>query len=134
MVNFNKADWPVRKIIYYVVGIVLFVAVTAGWVTEDQIETALSTGERVTAYLAAAGLVFAGTKTHRGSDDKTTKADVLNAAVNAAGQRDTNSGTNEVLLQQLQRQVADLSHLIATPTRPEPEEDPNAPGIYPTGE
>ena len=57
MSNINKADWPVRKIVYYVVGIVLFVAVTAGWVTEDQIETALSTGERVTAYLAAAGLV-----------------------------------------------------------------------------
>ena len=30
MANFDKADWPVRKIIYYVVGIVLFVAVTAG--------------------------------------------------------------------------------------------------------
>lgn len=134
MVNFNKADWPVRKIIYYVVGIVLFVAVTAGWVTEDQIETALSTGERVTAYLAAAGLVFAGTKTHRGSDDKNTEADVLNAALNAAQQPATNSGTNEVYTEQLQRQIADLNQLIATSINPEPEEDETAPGIYPTGE
>lgn len=130
MVNFNKADWPVRKIIYYVVGIVLFVAVTAGWVTEDQIETALSTGERVTAYLAAAGLVFAGTKTHRGSDDKNTEADVLNAAIN--------SGSNDAALNQIQRQLADLSELVtlpkATPTEDTDAEDETAPGIYPTGE
>lgn len=134
MANFDKADWPVRKIIYYVVGVVLFVAVTAGWVTEDQIETALSTGERVTAYLAAAGLVFAGTKTHRGSDDKNTEADVLNAALNAAQQPATNSGTNEVYTEQLQRQIADLNQLIATSINPESEEDETAPGIYPTGE
>lgn len=130
MVNFNKADWPVRKIIYYVVGIVLFVAVTAGWVTEDQIETALSTGERVTAYLAAAGLVFAGTKTHRGSDDKNTEADVLNAAIN--------SGANDAALNQIQRQLADLSELVTlpkvTPTEDTDAEDETAPGIYPTGE
>lgn len=130
MVNFDKADWPVRKIIYYVVGIVLFVAVTAGWVTEDQIETALSTGERVTAYLAAAGLVFAGTKTHRGSDDKNTEADVLNAAIN--------SGSNDAALNQIQRQLADLSELVtlpkATPTEDTDAEDETAPGIYPTGE
>lgn len=130
MANFNKADWPVRKIIYYVVGIVLFVAVTAGWVTEDQIETALSTGERVTAYLAAAGLVFAGTKTHRGSDDKNTEADVLNAAIN--------SGSNDAALNQIQRQLADLSELVTlpkeTPTEDTDAEDETAPGIYPTGE
>lgn len=130
MVNFDKADWPVRKIIYYVVGIVLFVAVTAGWVTEDQIETALSTGERVTAYLAAAGLVFAGTKTHRGSDDKNTEADVLNAAIN--------SGSNDAALNQIQRQLADLSELVTlpkeTPTEDTDAEDETAPGIYPTGE
>lgn len=130
MANFDKADWPVRKIIYYVVGIVLFVAVTTGWVTEDQIETALSTGERVTAYLAAAGLVFAGTKTHRGSDDKNTEADVLNAAVN--------SGSNEAALNQIQRQLADLSELVTlpkeTPTENTDAEDETAPGIYPTGE
>lgn len=130
MVNFNKADWPVRKIIYYVVGIVLFVAVTAGWVTEDQIETALSTGERVTAYLAAAGLVFAGTKTHRGSDDKNTEADVLNAAIN--------SGSNDAALNQIQHQLADLSELVTlpkeTPTEDTDAEDETAPGIYPTGE
>lgn len=130
MANFNKADWPVRKIIYYVVGIALFVAVTAGWVTEDQIETALSTGERVTAYLAAAGLVFAGTKTHRGSDDKNTEADVLNAAVN--------SGSNDAALNQIQRQLADLSELVTlpkeTPTEDTDAEDETAPGIYPTGE
>lgn len=130
MSNFNKADWPVRKIIYYVVGIVLFVAVTAGWVTEDQIETALSTGERVTAYLAAAGLVFAGTKTHRGSDDKNTEADVLNAAIN--------SGSNDAALNQIQRQLADLSELVTlpkeTPTEDTDAEDETAPGIYPTGE
>ena len=130
MANFDKADWPVRKIIYYVVGIVLFVAVTAGWVTEDQIETALSTGERVTAYLAAAGLVFAGTKTHRGSDDKNTEADVLNAAIN--------SGANDAALNQIQRQLADLSELVTlpkeTPTEDTDAEDETAPGIYPTGE
>lgn len=130
MVNFNKADWPVRKIIYYVVGIVLFVAVTAGWVTEDQIETALSTGERVTAYLAAAGLVFAGTKTHRGSDDKNTEADVLNAAIN--------SGANDAALNQIQRQLADLSERVTLPEEAPDEdadaEDETAPGIYPTGE
>ena len=130
MANFDKADWPVRKIIYYVVGIVLFVAVTAGWVTEDQIETALSTGERVTAYLAAAGLVFAGTKTHRGSDDKNTEADVLNAAIN--------SGSNDAALNQIQRQLADLSELVtlpkAAPTEDTDAEDETAPGIYPTGE
>lgn len=130
MSNFNKADWPVRKIIYYVVGIVLFVAVTAGWVTEDQIETALSTGERVTAYLAAAGLVFAGTKTHRGSDDKNTEADVLNAAIN--------SGSNDAALNQIQRQLADLSELVTlpkeTPTEDTDAEDETAPGIYPAGE
>lgn len=130
MANFDKADWPVRKIIYYVVGIVLFVAVTAGWVTEDQIETALSTGERVTAYLAAAGLVFAGTKTHRGSDDKNTEADVLNAAIN--------SGSNDAALNQIQRQLADLSELVTlpkeTPTEDTDAEDETAPGIYPTGE
>lgn len=130
MANFDKADWPVRKIIYYVVGIVLFVAVTTGWVTEDQIETALSTGERVTAYLAAAGLVFAGTKTHRGSDDKNTEADVLNAAVNG--------GSNDAALNQIQRQIADLNQLITlpkeTPTEDTDAEDETAPGIYPTGE
>lgn len=130
MANFDKADWPVRKIIYYVVGIVLFVSVTAGWVTEDQIETALSTGERVTAYLAAAGLVFAGTKTHRGSDDKNTEADVLNAAIN--------SGSNDAALNQIQRQLADLSELVTlpkeTPTEDTDAEDETAPGIYPTGE
>lgn len=130
MANFDKADWPVRKIIYYVVGIVLFVAVTTGWVTEDQIETALSTGERVTAYLAAAGLVFAGTKTHRGSDDKNTEADVLNAAVN--------SGANDETLNHIQRQIADLNQLITmpkeTPTEDTDAEDETAPGIYPTGE
>jgi len=130
MANFDKADWPVRKIIYYVVGVALFVAVTAGWVTEDQIETALSTGERVTAYLAAAGLVFAGTKTHRGSDDKNTEADVLNAAVN--------SGSNDVALNQIQRQLADLSQLVTlpkeTPVEDTDVEDETAPGIYPTGE
>mgnify|MGYP000945957497 FL=1 len=130
MSNINKADWPVRKIIYYVVGIVLFVAVTVGWVTEDQIETALSTGERVTAYLAAAGLVFAGTKTHRGSDDKNTEADVLNAAIN--------SGVNDAALNQIQRQLADLSELVTlpkvTPTEDTDAEDETAPGIYPTGE
>lgn len=130
MANFDKADWPVRKIIYYVVGVVLFVAVTAGWVTEDQIETALSTGERVTAYLAAAGLVFAGTKTHRGSDDKNTEADVLNAAVNG--------GSNDAALNQIQRQLADLSQLVTlpqeTPAEDTDAEDETAPGIYPTGE
>lgn len=130
MANFDKADWPVRKIIYYVVGVALFVAVTAGWVTEDQIETALSTGERVTAYLAAAGLVFAGTKTHRGSDDKNTEADVLNAAVNG--------GSNDVALNQIQRQIADLNQLITlmqeTPSEDTDAEDETAPGIYPTGE
>lgn len=133
MVNFNKADWPVRKILYILFGAALFVAITTGWVTEDQIEDALSTGERVTAYLASAGLIFAATKTHRGSDDKNTEADVLNAAVNAAGQRDT-TGTNEVLLSQLQRQVADLSHLIQNPTRKDETVDEDAPGLYPTGE
>lgn len=133
MVNFNKADWPVRKILYILFGAALFVAITTGWVTEDQIETALSTGERVTAYLASAGLIFAATKTHRGSDDKNTEADVLNAAVNAAGQRDT-TGTNEVLLSQLQRQVADLSHLIQNPTHKDEPVDEDAPGLYPTGE
>lgn len=130
MVNFDKADWPVRKIIYYVVGIVLFVAVTAGWVTEDQIETALSTGERVTAYLAAAGLVFAGTKTHRGSDDRNTEADVLNAAVN--------SGANDETLNHIQRQLAELNQLVTLPKETLIEdadaEDETAPGIYPTGE
>lgn len=130
MANFDKADWPVRKIIYYVVGVALFVAVTAGWVTEDQIETALSTGERVTAYLAAAGLVFAGTKTHRGSDDKNTEADVLNAAVNG--------GSNDAALNQIQRQLADLSQLVTlpkeTPTEDTDAESETAPGIYPTGE
>lgn len=130
MANFDKADWPVRKIIYYVVGVALFVAVTAGWVTEDQIETALSTGERVTAYLAAAGLVFAGTKTHRGSDDKNTEADVLNAAVNG--------GLNDAELNQIQRQIADLNQLITlmqeTPSEDTDAEDETAPGIYPTGE
>ncbi len=130
MANFDKADWPVRKIIYYVVGVALFVAVTAGWVTEDQIETALSTGERVTAYLAAVGLVFAGTKTHRGSDDKNTEADVLNAAVNG--------GSNDVALNQIQRQIADLNQLITlmqeTPSEDTDAEDETAPGIYPTGE
>lgn len=130
MSNINKADWPVRKIIYYVVGIALFVAITAGWVTDDQIETALSTGERVTAYLAAAGLVFAGTKTHRGSDDKNTEADVLNAAIN--------SGSNDAALNQIQRQLADLSELVTlpnvTPIEDTDAEDETAPGIYPTGE
>lgn len=130
MANFDKADWPVRKVIYYVVGVVLFVAVTAGWVTEDQIETALSTGERVTAYLAAAGLVFAGTKTHRGSDDKNTEADVLNAAVN--------NGANDATLNQIQHQLAELNQLVTLPKEPLTEdtdaEDETAPGIYPTGE
>lgn len=129
MANFNKADWPIRKIIYYVVGIVLFVAVTAGWVTEDQIETALSTGERVTAYLAAAGLVFAGTKTHRGSDDRNTEADVLNAAVNG--------GSNDAVLSQIQRQLAELNQLVTLPKETLTEDtdaEETAPGIYPAGE
>lgn len=132
MSNVSKADWPIRKILYILFGAALFVAITAGWVTDDQIETALSTTERVTAYLASAGLIFAATKTHRGSDDKSTEADVLNAAVNAAGQpQDTNS---EVLLAQLQRQVADLTHLVEHPApEPEDEVDQDAPGIYPTG-
>ena len=133
MTNINKADWPIRKILYIVFGAALFISITAGWVTEDQIQTALSTGERVTAYLASAGLIFAATKTHRGSDDKSTEADVLNAAVNASIQpQDTNS---EMLLVQLQRQVANLTHLVEHPADvPEDEVDQDAPGIYPTGE
>lgn len=133
MTNINKADWPIRKILYIIFGAALFISITAGWVTEDQIQTALSTGERVTAYLASAGLIFAATKTHRGSDDKNTEADVLNAAVNASNQpQDTNS---EMLLAQLQRQVADLTHLVEHPApEPEDEVDQDAPGIYPTGE
>lgn len=133
MTNINKADWPIRKILYIIFGAALFISITAGWVTEDQIQTALSTGERVTAYLASAGLIFAATKTHRGSDDKNTEVDVLNAAVNASNQpQDTNS---EMLLAQLQRQVADLTHLVEHPApEPEDEVDQDAPGIYPTGE
>jgi len=133
MTNINKADWPIRKILYIIFGAALFISITAGWVTEDQIQTALSTGERVTAYLASAGLIFAATKTHRGSDDKNTEADVLNAAVNASNQpQDTNS---EMLLAQLQRQVADLTHLVEHPApEPEDEVDQDAPGIYPTGD
>ena len=80
--------------------------------------------------MAAAGLVFAGTKTHRGSDDKNTEADVLNAAIN--------SGANDAALNQIQRQLADLSELVtlpkATPTEDTDAEDETAPGIYPTGE
>jgi predicted DNA-binding ArsR family transcriptional regulator len=133
MTNINKADWPIRKIVYIVFGVALFVAITTGWVTEDQIETALSTSERVTAYLASAGLIFAATKTHRGSDDKNTETDVLNAAMNAAQQPATNDA-NEMLLEQLQRQIADLSHLIEHPAKPEDAVDETAPGIYPSGE
>lgn len=127
MTNFNKEDWPIRKIAYYIVGIALFVAITAGWITDDQIQTSLSVSERVTSYLAAAGLVFAGTKTHRGSDDKNTEADVLNAAVNSA--------TNDATLSQIQRQLDNLHQLVALPD--DGEEDKEAattPGIYPTGE
>lgn len=76
----NKQSWVVRKGVYFILGGLLAIAAIFGWITTDQADEWLAIADKVVASVAAAGLIFAGTKTHKGSDDDTTKDDVVEAA------------------------------------------------------
>ncbi|PIS66351.1 hypothetical protein AZH46_07255 [Corynebacterium striatum] len=65
--------WKYRKIAYYVVAALIFIALTTGIVTKEQLDGIVNTATIASGYLGTFALIFAGTKTHRGSDDKATK-------------------------------------------------------------
>lgn len=78
--NTDKRSWVVRKGAYFIFGGLLAIAAIFGWITTEQADEWLDIAARTIESVAAAALIFAGTKTHRGSDDDTTKDDVVEAA------------------------------------------------------
>lgn len=123
MNNLNKADWPVRKIVYIILGVALFVAMTLGLVTGDQVNGAVEVIGQVTGTLGALGLGVAAAKTHRGSGDRSTEADVLNAAVSST-QADAG-------IARVENQLESLIARVTPVVEPVEVEDSDRPGIYP---
>lgn len=118
--------WKYRKVAYYVVAALIFVALTTGIVTQEQLDGIVNTATIASGYLGTFALIFAGTKTHRGSDDKATKDDVLDA-VRQAG----NAGA---LAQELRGMVEDLAQRFPQTEKAEATgmvDSGNEPGIYP---
>lgn len=73
----SKLSQPaVRRAAYFVVAAVLAVLVAVGIVSEDQYASWTELAERFLPLLGTIALTVAGTKTHEGSDDKTTRQDL----------------------------------------------------------
>jgi hypothetical protein len=120
--------WKYRKVAYYVVAALIFVALTTGIVTQEQLDGIVNTATITSGYLGTFALVFAGTKTHRGSDDKATKDDVLDAVQQA--------GSTGALAHELRGMVEDLAQRFPQTEQAEAEatgmvDSGNEPGIYP---
>ncbi|MDD7587565.1 MAG: hypothetical protein SPK00_10380 [Corynebacterium glucuronolyticum] len=75
-----KEAWWIRKVIYAALALALTIAVGGGWISDTQADTWLTQADKIISILAAVGLGIAATKTHRGSDDRTTVRDVAMAA------------------------------------------------------
>lgn len=118
--------WKYRKIAYYVVAALIFIALTTGIVTKEQLDGIANTATIASGYLGTFALIFAGTKTHRGSDDKATKDDVLDAVQQA--------GNAGALAHELRGMVEDLAKRFPQQEQPEVDSTVDAgsePGIYP---
>lgn len=120
-----KEAWWIRKAIYAVLALALTIAVGGGWVSDTQADTWLAQADKIISILAAVGLGIAATKTHRGSDDRTTARDVAKAA-----------GRSDPRLSDIGMIVNDIKdRLEALPVAAVgiPREDDPQPGIYPRG-
>lgn len=118
--------WKYRKIAYYVVAALIFIALTTGIVAKEQLDGIVNTATIASGYLGTFALIFAGTKTHRGSDDKATKDDVLDAVQQA--------GSVGALANELRGMVEDLAKRFPQQEQPEivsTADSGNEPGIYP---
>ncbi|QNE90249.1 hypothetical protein H0194_04520 [Corynebacterium incognita] len=119
---FNKEDWPVRKIAYIVLGALLFIGMTSGLVTQEQLDGWVETFGVVTGYLAVLGLGVAATKTHRGSDDRATNGDNFDAL--------NQSPVDPMALDDLLIKVDQITEALAPASDPVIA-DGDHPGIYP---
>lgn len=79
-----RSPWLIRKSGYYIIGGVLGVFALIGWVTLEQVESVMDLLEKAMPTIASVALLFAGSKTTQGSDEKVTEQDVRDAAA-AAG-------------------------------------------------
>lgn len=70
----TSAAW--RRVAYFVIAGLIAVAVALGLITEAQYESWVSVLERLFPLLGTIALSVAGAKTHKGSDDPTTREDV----------------------------------------------------------
>lgn len=125
-----KESWWIRKIIYCVLALGLTIAVGGGWVSDTQADSWLAQADHIVGILAAVGLGVAATKTHRGSDDPVTHADVAEAA-----------RATPAVIPRIDERIADMGMVLndvrdtiagLTSSEPHPEPAP-APGIYPKG-
>ena len=129
--NHNPAreQWVWRKGAYYIIGGILAIAVIFGLATIDQVESWMAIVERAIPALGSVALIFAGTKTGPGSDEKVTHRDVEDAAAKASATA-INSKVFEYM-DQVSAQIGRLEdRLGGGSSAPAPE---RGPGSYPTG-
>lgn len=120
-----KESWWIRKVIYAALALALTIAVGGGWISDTQADTWLTQADKIISILAAVGLGIAATKTHRGSDDRTTVRDVAVAA-----------GSSDPRISDIGMIVNDIrDRLEALPVAAVgiPREDNPQPGVYPRG-
>lgn len=129
--NHNPAreQWVWRKGAYYIIGGVLAIAVIFGLATIDQVESWLTIVERAIPALGSIALIFAGTKTGPGSDEKVTHADVEDAAAKASATA-VNSKVFEYM-DQVSAQIERLEDRLGGGSSTPAQE--RGPGTYPTG-
>lgn len=121
--RWTEPAW-IRKLAYAVLSLVLVLVTGAGLITDAQADSWLAGLDQVITVLGAVGLGVAAAKTHRGSDDRTTARDIVDAQPH-------------VDLSGINAQLAELRSRLAPPTVaerpgekvPEPV-DPAAPGDY----
>ena len=134
--NPARENWVWRKGAYYIIGGILAIAVIFGLATIDQVENWLSIVERAIPALGSIALIFAGTKTGPGSDEKVTHRDVEDAAAKASSTA-VNSRVFEYM-DQVNTKIEALTDRLGGPTAAATQDaEPAAPesgaGTYPTG-
>ena len=127
--NPAREQWVWRKGAYYIIGGILAIAVIFGLATIDQVESWMAIVERAIPALGSIALIFAGTKTGPGSDEKVTHRDVEDAAAKASATA-INSKVFEYMDQVSKKIEALTDQLGGGSSVPAPE---RGSGTYPTG-
>ena len=127
--NPAREQWVWRKGAYYIIGGILAIAVIFGLATIDQVESWMAIVERAIPALGSIALIFAGTKTGPGSDEKVTHRDVEDAAAKASATA-VNSKVFEYM-DQVAAQIERLEDRLGGGAS-DPDQE-RGPGTYPTG-